>query len=125
MSPGDVYGKTYIILVMHYGLGAPAPARRAVFSRLPLAPTKGHLGMPSTTAQHTARTPRERNNSEVCSDVFHHSMSDAHVTMRLDNVSVFGWHYLSNATCLIRPRLFYACFGVSRITIRCFIIRHV
>ena len=24
-----------------------------------------------------------------------------------------GWHYLSNATCLIRPRLFYACFVVK------------
>ena len=27
-----------------------------------------------------------------------------------------GWHYLSNATCLIRPHLFYACLVVSRIT---------
>ena len=30
-----------------------------------------------------------------------------------------GWHYLSNATCLIRPHLFYALFIVSRITIIC------
>ena len=29
----------------------------------------------------------------------------------------FGRHYLSNATCLIRPCLFHACFKVSRITI--------
>ena len=24
-----------------------------------------------------------------------------------------GWHYLSDAACLTRPRLFYACFVVS------------
>ena len=34
-----------------------------------------------------------------------------------------GWHYLSNATCLIRPRLFYALFAVSRIIIVCYMIR--
>ena len=37
----------------------------------------------------------------------------------------FGWHYLSHATCLIRPHLLSACFVVSRITILCFIIRHI
>ena len=37
----------------------------------------------------------------------------------------FGWHYLSDATCLIRPRLFYALFIVSRITTLCQIIRNV
>ena len=31
--------------------------------------------------------------------------------------SVIGWRHLSNATCLMRPRLFYACFVVSGITI--------
>ena len=31
------------------------------------------------------------------------------------------WHYLSNATCLIRPHLFYVCFAVPRITIICYI----
>ena len=36
----------------------------------------------------------------------------------------FGWHYWSNATCLIRPHLFYACFVVSRITIICHILRN-
>ena len=35
-----------------------------------------------------------------------------------------GWHYLSNATCLIQPHLFYACFVVSRITTLCYMIRH-
>ena len=25
-----------------------------------------------------------------------------------------GWHYLSKATCLMRPHVFYACFLVSR-----------
>ena len=35
-----------------------------------------------------------------------------------------GWHYLSNATCLMRPRSFYARFVASRITIVCYIIRH-
>ena len=34
----------------------------------------------------------------------------------------FGWHYLSNATCLMRPRLYiYVFFVVSRITIGCYI----
>ena len=31
----------------------------------------------------------------------------------------FGWHYLSNATCLIRPHLLHSTFIVSRITILC------
>ena len=35
-----------------------------------------------------------------------------------------GWHYLSNATCLIRPHLFHALSVVSRITIVCQTIRH-
>ena len=35
-----------------------------------------------------------------------------------------GWHYLSNATCLTRPRLFYACFVVSGIAKTCYIFRH-
>ena len=35
------------------------------------------------------------------------------------------WHYLSNATCLIRPHVFYAVFVVSRIPIICNIFRHV
>ena len=35
-----------------------------------------------------------------------------------------GWHYSSNATCLMRPHLFYAFFVVSRITMTCYIIRH-
>ena len=34
------------------------------------------------------------------------------------------WRYLSKATCLIRPHLFYACFDVSRIIIICYTIRH-
>ena len=40
-----------------------------------------------------------------------------------EGILVMGWHYLSNATCLIRPHLLYACFVVSRI-ISCYIIRH-
>ena len=38
-------------------------------------------------------------------------------------VAILGWHYSSNATCLIRPRLFYVFFAVSRITVICNIIR--
>ena len=34
---------------------------------------------------------------------------------------VFGWHCLSDPACLMRPRLFYASFVVSRITT----IRHI
>ena len=30
-----------------------------------------------------------------------------------------GRRYLSNATCQMRPHLFYACFAVSRITTIC------
>ena len=44
---------------------------------------------------------------------------------RARSQSCFGWHYLSNATCLMRPRLFYARFLVSRGTIICYIIRHL
>ena len=49
-----------------------------------------------------------------CTDAF-----DAQQTPPL-----LGWHYLSNATCLIRPHVFYALFIVSRIIIICYIIRH-
>ena len=36
-----------------------------------------------------------------------------------EDALMIGWHYLSNATCLIRPRLFYALFIVSRIIMIC------
>ena len=36
----------------------------------------------------------------------------------------FGWHYLSKATRLMRPRLFHALLVVSRTTITCDVIRH-
>ena len=36
--------------------------------------------------------------------------------------ATFGWHYLSEATCLIRPHLFYARFVVSRTIIIRYII---
>ena len=42
----------------------------------------------------------------------------------LDNINL-GWHYLSNATCLIWPRLFHACFVVSRIAVTHYIVRHI
>ena len=38
---------------------------------------------------------------------------------------LFGRHYLSNATCLTRPRLLYALFVVSRSTIMRCIVPHV
>ena len=38
----------------------------------------------------------------------------------LGHILIIGWHYLSNATCLIRPcHLFVVFFVVSRITITC------
>ena len=43
---------------------------------------------------------------------------------RLPQARLLGWHYFSNATCLIRPHSFYACFVVSRITIIHQLIRH-
>ena len=46
-----------------------------------------------------------------------------HTKLCVCNIT-FGWHYLSNATCLIRPRVFYACFVVSGSTTTCCIIRH-
>ena len=36
----------------------------------------------------------------------------------------FGWHYLFNAICLIRPHMLYALFVVSRIITICDILRH-
>ena len=35
-----------------------------------------------------------------------------------------GWHYLSNATCLMRPRSSSVLFVVSRTTMTCYMIRH-
>ena len=40
-------------------------------------------------------------------------------------IRVFGWHYLSNATCLIRYHVFYASLVVSPNIIPCYIIQHV
>ena len=37
----------------------------------------------------------------------------------------FGWHDLSNSTCLMQPHSFYACVVVSRMTIIRYMIRHV
>ena len=45
--------------------------------------------------------------------------------LRLSQVAHVGWHYLSNATCLTRPHLFYAYFVVPRIAILCYILRHL
>ena len=39
--------------------------------------------------------------------------------------ALFWWHYLSNATCVIRPHLFYALFIASRIIMCCYILCHV
>ena len=33
-----------------------------------------------------------------------------HVRSLLGDFAVLGWHYLSNATCLLRPRWFYVSF---------------
>ena len=41
------------------------------------------------------------------------------------NKHVFGWHYLSNATCLTRPRLFHALIIVSIIIILLFFEEHL
>ena len=35
-----------------------------------------------------------------------------------------GWHYLSNATCLMRPHVFYVLLVASRSTIVCYILHH-
>ena len=40
-----------------------------------------------------------------------------------DSTSI-GWHCLSNATCLIRPHLFYAPFIVLRVTVLCRTVHH-
>ena len=40
-------------------------------------------------------------------------------------LEIVGWHYLSSATCLIRPHSCYVFFVVSRSTIMCYILRHV
>ena len=37
-------------------------------------------------------------------------------------VALLGWHYLSNATCLIRSHLLYACFILSRIIVSRYMI---
>ena len=39
-------------------------------------------------------------------------------------VCLLGWHYLSSATCMIWPRLFYALLIVSRITLTCHMLCH-
>ena len=44
--------------------------------------------------------------------------------VRFANRTYLEWHYLSNATCQIRPHLCYACFVVSRTTMICCFLRH-
>ena len=39
-------------------------------------------------------------------------------------IAILGWHSLSNATCLRRPRSLYACFVASRIIICYIILNH-
>ena len=46
------------------------------------------------------------------------------IALMLTRMANLGRHYLSNATCLTRPRLFNACFVASRITIICQNVRH-
>ena len=46
------------------------------------------------------------------------------IAFRARNLPTFGWHHLSNATCLMRPRLFYALLVVSRNTIMRYNIHH-
>ena len=41
------------------------------------------------------------------------------------DAGILGRRYMSNATCLMWPHLFYACFVVSWITIICHNICHV
>ena len=47
------------------------------------------------------------------------------VCIHVHELPLVGWHYLSNATRLMRPHLLYEVFLVSRITIICNILRHV
>ena len=42
--------------------------------------------------------------------------------LQADMLQSIGWHYLSNATCLIRPHFFYVLFIVPRITMICYIL---
>ena len=46
------------------------------------------------------------------------------VVQRLQQLEGLGRHCLSSAACLMRPRLFYALFVVSGITVTCYITRH-
>ena len=45
----------------------------------------------------TNRLNRSSRNAQLC---------DAHSRSSHHDVALIGWHYLSNATCLMRPRLF-------------------
>ena len=47
----------------------------------------------------------------------------SYTASRLSSPAAFGWHYLSTATYLPRPHLFYALFVVSRIIVILHIIR--
>ena len=64
----------------------------------------------------------------VCYDMLGYMLCYTIVEVRRAQVYVaaaIGWHYLSNAACLIRPRLFYALSVVSRTIINCYMIHHV
>ena len=50
--------------------------------------------------------------------------ADEEGALRRNGTPIIGWSYLSNAACLIRHRLFYECFVVSRIVIICQTICH-
>ena len=61
------------------------------------------------------------NHTDDCNTLYLNASAPRQMAPRAPS---FGWHYLSNATRLMRPRSFYAMFIVSRTTIVRNIIRH-
>ena len=41
-----------------------------------------------------------------------------------ESEALLGWHYLSNATCLVRPHLFCALFVATKIIMSCQMTPH-
>ena len=62
-------------------------------------------------------TGRQHDAADGKSRTSHFTCPDSGCPRRHRDKAPLGWHYLSNATCLIQPHLFHALFIVSRITI--------
>ena len=63
------------------------------------------------------------NNNYDYNNTTNNNNNNTNIARNAAKTAVAGWHYLSNAICLIRPHAFYAFFVASRTTTICRMIQ--